>query len=117
MRPRSFALISTVFVCGLCGCGKESAKSGPPAAARRAARPTGSAEYRVVVKSTWTRGSHPFEYPSDAHFSGLIGASHNGNYSIFAVGRRPTPGLERLSEEGKHSPLNDEIDAAIQAGN
>jgi len=61
--------------------------------------------------------SHPFEYPSDAHFSGMIGASHNAKYSIFAIGRRPTPGLERLSEEGKHSPLDTEIRAAIDQGN
>ena len=47
----------------------------------------------------------------------LIGASHNTRYSIFAIGRKPTRGLERLSEEGKHSPLNDEIQAAIDAGN
>jgi len=79
--------------------------------------PTGPAEYRIVVKSTWTRRTHPFEYPSGAHFSGLIGASHNATYSIFAVGRRPTPGLENLSEEGKHSPLDAEIRAAISAGN
>jgi hypothetical protein len=50
------------------------------------------------------------------HFSGVIGASHNGQYALFANGQRPTPGLERLSEEGKHSPLDQEIKAAIAAG-
>lgn len=78
--------------------------------------PTAPAEYRVVLKSTWTPTGHPFEYPSGAHFSGLIGASHNARYSLFAVGRLPTPGLERLSEEGKHGPLDNEIRAAITAG-
>jgi hypothetical protein len=47
----------------------------------------------------------------------MIGASHNARYTIFAVGRKPTRGLERLSEEGKHSPLNDEIDKAVEQGN
>jgi hypothetical protein len=46
----------------------------------------------------------------------MIGASHNAKYSIFGVGHRPTPGLERLSEEGKHSPLDNEIKAAIGQG-
>src|SRR5215510_12910392 len=90
-------------------CGKSS-KSAPPAAPPAAAKPAvpaGPAEYTVIIKSTWTKTTHPYEYPSDAHFSGMIGASHNAHYSIFAVGRRPTKGLERLSEEGKHSPLND----------
>jgi hypothetical protein len=122
---RSIVLVAAAAAIGvsLSACGKEAPKGAapgaPPAAQtpQRPSRPTGPAEYRVVIKSTWTRANHPFEYPSDAHFSGAIGASHNGNYSIFAVGRRPTPGLERLSEEGKKSPLNSEIDAAIRAGN
>src|SRR6266702_2458379 len=96
------ALPVTLAVLCLAACGKGS-KSAPPAAPRPA-RPTAPAEYTVIVKSTWTKTTHPFEYPSGAHFSGMIGASHNAKYSVFAVGRRPTPGLERLSEEGKHSP-------------
>ena len=78
-------------------------------------------EYTIVLKSTWTRDRFPFEYPeagtfTGPHFSGLIGASHNSSYSIFAVGSRPTPGLEKLSEEGKHMPLDSEIQSAIQGG-
>lgn len=99
-----------------CGKGKETPKPAPPAAPRPAV-PSGPAEYTLIFKSTWTARTHPYEYPSDAHFSGLIGASHNAHYSIFAIGRHPTPGLERLSEEGKHSPLSDEIQKAIDAGN
>ncbi len=113
------ALPVTLAVLCLAACGKGS-KSAPPAAppaAARPARPTAPAEYTVIVKSTWTKTTHPFEYPSGAHFSGMIGASHNAKYSVFAVGRRPTPGLERLSEEGKHSPLDTEIQSAIDQGN
>lgn len=78
-------------------------------------------EYTIVLKSTWTATNHPFEYPAAGaltgpHFSGLIGASHNGGYSIFAEGSAPTPGLEALSEQGKHAPLDDEIRAAAAAG-
>jgi len=113
------ALPVTLAVLCLAACGKGS-KSAPPAAppaAARPARPTAPAEYTVIIKSTWTKTTHPFEYPSGAHFSGMIGASHNAKYSVFAVGRRPTPGLERLSEEGKHSPLDTEIQSAIDQGN
>jgi hypothetical protein len=107
-------LTPIVLLCvAACGKGSKSAAPAPPAAA---SMPTGSAEYTVIVKSTWTKVSHPFEYPSGAHFSGMIGASHNAKYSIFAIGRRPTPGLERLSEEGKHSPLDTEIRSAIDQG-
>ncbi len=110
------ALSATLVVLSLTACGKGS-KSGPPAAPPAAPTPAAPAEYTVIIKSTWTKTTHPFEYPSGAHFSGMIGASHNAKYSIFAVGRRPTPGLEHLSEEGKHSPLDTEIRTAIDQGN
>ena len=100
-----------------CGKSSKSAPPAPPSATAPPAAPLGPAEYTVIIKSTWTKANFPLDYPSDAHFSGMIGASHNARYTIFAVGRKPTPGLERLSEEGKHSPLNDEIKKAIEQGN
>jgi hypothetical protein len=79
------------------------------------------AQYSVTFTRHWTEKTHPFEYPeagllTGPHFSGLIGASHNGAYKIYKEGAKPTPGLEKLSEEGKHSPLDAEIKAAIAAG-
>lgn len=59
----------------------------------------------TVAKVAWLVG-----------FSGLIGATHNDTYSLFNEGMMPTPGLERLSEEGKHDPLDAEIRAALAAG-
>ena len=115
LRLASF-WITAITLVGVIACGKSASKNAAPASPPTAA-PAAPAEYTVIVKSTWTKRTHPFEYPSGAHFSGMIGASHNANYSIFAVGRRPTPGLERLSEEGKHSPLDTEIRAAIDQGN
>ena len=114
MRPMFAIALLGVVACGK-GSSNNTAKA-PPAAAP-STMPAAPAEYRVIIKSTWTKTSHPFEYPSGAHFSGMIGASHNAKYSIFGVGRRPTPGLERLSEEGKHSPLDTEIRTAIDQGN
>ena len=75
-----------------------------------------TARYTVQVNATWTAQSHPLDYPGNAHFSGLIGATHNGNYQIFKDGGTATDGLEALSERGAHSPLNQEITAAIAEG-
>jgi hypothetical protein len=79
------------------------------------------ATYEVTVTGLWTAERFPLDYPkagvlSAPHFSGVIGASHNGQYALFQPGMLPTPGLERLSEEGKHSPLDKEIQDAIAAG-
>jgi hypothetical protein len=94
-----------------------SVSSADTGAAMAAPTKLGSAEYTVVVKSRWTKAEHPLEWPATAHFSGVIGTNHTPAYSIFAVGTPPTPGLENLSEEGKHTPLDNEIRAAISAGN
>jgi hypothetical protein len=78
-------------------------------------------EYMITLKSDWTPENFPIEYPeagvlTGPHFSGMVGASHNADYTLFKEGVMPTPGLERLSEEGKHSPLDDEIKKAIAEG-
>ena len=78
------------------------------------------ADYEITVTGLWTADRFPVEYPkagllTGPHFSGIIGATHNGAFDLFKVGTQPTPGLERLSEEGKHSPLDGEIKAAIAA--
>ena len=86
------------------------------------AQPAGGATYEVTFTPGWTAKSHPVDYPEagllDApHFSGIIGVTHGAGYEIFKVGKAPTTGLERLSEMGKHDPLDEEIKAAIAKGN
>src|SRR5919204_5820696 len=107
MRALSLHLLIAALV--VAACGKKETPKKAAAAPPPPPRSAGPAEYTVIVKSLWTKRNFPLEYPDGARFSGLIGASHNSRYAIFAVGKRPTPGLIRLSEEGKHSPLNDEI--------
>jgi len=115
VMPQLFS--AAVIVLAVGACAKEQSE-GTPKQDSAAPAMMGSAEYTVVLKSKWTPTNHPFEYPkanplTGPHFSGLIGASHNETYSIFQEGALPTPGLERLSEEGKHTPLDEEIKAAI----
>ena len=80
-----------------------------------------AADYEITVTGLWTAERFPLDYPkagllTGPHFSGVIGASHNGGFDLFRAGAKPSPGLEKLSEEGKHSPLDNEIKAAIAAG-
>ena len=79
------------------------------------------ATYTLTFTGMWTAQNHPLDYPPGAliggpHFSGLIGATHDGGYKIIKDGMPPSRGLERLSEEGKHAPLDEEIRNAISAG-
>ena len=130
---RSVTLVAAALVVAACGKGNESSQAnqmsdadnmggmGTMGGMSSASAMSDGVEYTVVLKSSWTAGRFPFEYPeagafTGPHFSGLIGAAHNPSYSLFAVGSRPTPGLEKLSEEGKPMPLDGEIRAAIEAG-
>ncbi len=110
-------LLFVVAACAKGGGDDMGAASAPPATPMT----TDAAEYMLVFTSGWTAAAHPFEYPGSnaitgPHFSGIIGAAHNASFSLFRDGAMPTPGLERLSEEGKHAPLDGEIQAAVTAG-
>ena len=79
-----------------------------------------SARYEVIFVPSWNPATNPYEYPITHGKKGLltpaIGASHNENFTIFCAGKMPTPGLERLSEMGKHDPLDKELSEARSAG-
>ena len=119
------AISATLFLLWIWGCKKAEAPAAETTQATTAdtaqsAMPE-TAQYSVTFVRLWTDKTHPFEYPEGSlltgpHFSGLIGATHGDGYAIFKEGTPPTPGLERLSEEGKHSPLDQEIRDAISAG-
>ena len=84
--------------------------------ATTAAQATEVAQYRIQFNATWTGQDHPLDYPANAHFSGIVGATHDAGFRLFADGGTATAGLEMLAERGAHSPLTEEIAAAIAAG-
>ena len=119
MYQKAIAFL-TLLAIGVVAARPGSAQA-PVTAAGTMAQAAGAAEYTIVIKSRWTKANFPIDYPPNGlltspHHSGVIGASHNSAYFIFRGGSMPTPGLERLSEEGKHSPLDAEIKAAISKG-
>lgn len=74
------------------------------------------ATYTVTFESTWSATSHPEDFPPNPHFSGLIGAGHNGTVTFWSEGELASPGIRNMAETGSKSPLTDEIAAAIAAG-
>lgn len=75
----------------------------------------GDAEYEVTFESTWSASTHPYNFPKNPHFSGLIGATHDSSVSFWAEGELASEGIKNVAEKGSKNPLNDEIDAAIAA--
>jgi hypothetical protein len=76
----------------------------------------GPATYKVVFERTWSSETHPQDFPLLAHFSPVIGVTHGSAYDPFHSGGTASPGIEKLCEEGKHQPLDGEIQAAIAKG-
>ncbi len=72
--------------------------------------------YEVTFDATWTRASHPLDFPDRAHFSPLIGGTHDSSVRFWDEGRPASEGVERMAENGRVSPLDAEIEAAIAAG-
>lgn len=85
-----------------------------PAAA--AATATETAQYTVTFQSTWSAQTHPVDYPSNSHFSGLIGTTHDATVTFWQEGQLASPGIESMAETGSKSPLLDEIATAMTAG-
>lgn len=79
-----------------------------------------SATYQVTFNATWSSSSHPVEFPTGAHFSGLIGASHSEENILFEEGKIASSGIMRMAETGSKSILRNEIQSLIEnneAGN
>lgn len=81
--------------------------------------PTGSAavEYEVVFDATWSAVTHPDDFPTgSAHFSPLVGATHDATITLWEAGGLATPGIEAMAELGATGPLIGEIEEPIAVG-
>lgn len=105
--------IATTTAMALCGLGAASAAAADAMMAASAMAPV---RYQVIFERTWSEKTHPQDFPLLAHFSPVIGVTHNGSYDPFRAGGTATAGLEQLCEEGKHQPLDSEIRAAVAKG-
>jgi len=77
---------------------------------------TSQAHYTVTFERTWSAETHPQDFPLLAHFSPVIGLTHDAGSSPFHPGATASDGVEHLCEEGKHQPLDAEIRQSIDAG-
>ena len=75
-----------------------------------------STEYLVTFNINWNSTDFPINYPSNAHFSRLIGWSHESNPSFFKIGTLASDGIKNMAETGGTSPLDDELKQLIEEG-
>ncbi|MGB1310909.1 MAG: spondin domain-containing protein [Leucothrix sp.] len=78
--------------------------------------PPSPATYRLTFNATWNANDSTLPFPSDPHFSGLIGATHKASASLWSRGQLASTGIKQVAENGIKGPLSNEIDALINQG-
>jgi hypothetical protein len=106
MKAFSLALLFLVL---LIGCSKNENLVIQP-------EPDANARYRLTFNATWSAQTHPTEFPPTAHFSGLIGMTHNSSVMLFSKGELASDGIKNMAETGGKNPLEAEIQAFISIG-
>lgn len=66
--------------------------------------------YDLTFTGTWTTAKNATR-PGNAHFSPLIGATHNGSTSLLSIGGPASTGIENMAETGNRTALTNEINA------
>ena len=105
---KAFSL-TLLFLVLLIGCSKNNNTITPQ-------EPDANARYRLTFNASWSAQTHPTEFPPSAHFSGLIGMTHNVNAMLFTKGEFASDGIKNMAETGGKNPLDDEIQAFISNG-
>lgn len=77
---------------------------------------TDNTVYRITFADQWDAARFPTEFPSNRHFSGLIGATHNEQVIFWESGQLATPGIKDMAETGAKDDLKAEVDDAIDEG-
>lgn len=75
-----------------------------------------TANYTVIFESTWSALTHPNQFPSSPHFSGLVGGTHHGPQSFWVIEELASPGIKNMAEFGSKTLLINEVDGAISLG-
>ncbi|CRK89994.1 CLUMA_CG003720, isoform A [Clunio marinus] len=72
------------------------------------------AKYNFVFEGIWSNETHPKDYPFAVwltHFSDIVGASHDANFSFWGENHIATDGFRSLAEWGSPRALEEELRA------
>jgi hypothetical protein len=75
-----------------------------------------TAQYQVVFNATWSQQALPTNWPANAHFSGLVGGTHNASVHFWRDGETASEGIRLMAELGQKTTLLNEIAPAIAEG-
>ena len=121
---RRLLLVSVAAVCAAvwAGCGDggdaPTAPSVPGTPSVSTQGCPASATYGVTFRATWDATSHGSSppFPSGAHFSRVVGATHVEEASFWSGGGIATEGIESMAETGAVSAFCNEVQAEVGRG-
>ncbi len=108
LRTTTILLLGLAAVSGGCSPDDNPVASMP--------QPDSVARYTVTFTATWSATTHPQDFPASAHFSGLIGATHDDRVTFWVSGAQASRGIQDMAELGSKTPLDTEVSTAISAG-
>ena len=74
-----------------------------------------TARYSITFDSSWNATDHG-TLPGTAHWSDLVGATHNSSVTFWEMGQLATLGIEDVAEAGNNTNFNSEVNTAISGG-
>jgi hypothetical protein len=72
-----------------------------------------TAEYMITFTFNWNNTDFPVDYPSNPHFSPLVGWVHQKDNTFFDTGKIATDGIKIMAEVGGTSTLVEDLQALI----
>lgn len=75
-----------------------------------------TARYSVTFNASWSQATHPLQWPAGAHWSGLVGGTHNGSVHFWREGETASEGIRLMAERGQQATLLSEIAPHIAKG-
>ncbi len=77
------------------------------------------ATFSINYTSTWSQATHPHptnNFPASAHYSKLVGATHNDQVVFLEMGALASAGIENVAELGSNTVFFSEVNSAITTG-
>jgi hypothetical protein len=71
---------------------------------------------QLIFEGLWSNQTHPKDFPFSlwlTHFSDIIGASHERNYSFWGEGQLASDGLRQVAEWGSVRGMEAELRAKV----
>lgn len=115
ISPRFLLSLSLLLISVLYGCDSDDDPQSPTPIDPKDTAAT--AMYELTIFNDWSAATHPKNFPADAHFSWLGGATHNADVSFWKPDEVASPGIKLMAETGLVTDLVEkEVAAAITDG-